>query len=46
VEEERTHVARAELSATETESVTTRTDGAWTSSIWQSVTSPDPADTW
>jgi hypothetical protein len=40
------HVAWAELSAAETESVTTRTDGVGTSSIWESVTSPDPEDTW
>lgn len=40
------HVTWAELAAAETSITTARSGGVGTSSAWQSVTSPDPDDTW
>ena len=40
------HVTWAELAAAETSTTTARSGGVGTSSVWQSVTSPDPEDTW
>ena len=40
------HAAWAELAAAESSTITARSDGMGIGSIWQSVTSPDPLDTW
>ena len=40
------HVVWAKLGAAESATITARSDGMGIGGIWQSVTSPDPLDTW
>lgn len=40
------HVAWAEIAAAETSTTTSRSEGVGLSSVWESVVSPDPDDTW